>query len=100
MRGESLEPGGCSATPTSPRTALRMAWPAFVGAVAMGAAVAEVAVSEAGAPALCRALAKAVEGEGEGAGAATAGVAPGANNDCSWDIRATTASRLTSTYVG
>src|SRR4051794_22308026 len=32
MRGESLEPGGCSLTPTSPRTAFTMAWPAeFAG---------------------------------------------------------------------
>src|SRR3954447_12835208 len=32
MRGESLEPGGCSAWPTSPRTRLTIAWPADVGA--------------------------------------------------------------------
>src|SRR3954449_5110827 len=30
MRGESLEPGGCSACPTSPRTRLTIAWPAEV----------------------------------------------------------------------
>src|SRR4051812_1724921 len=32
IRGESLEPGGCSATPTSLLTRLRIAWPAEVGA--------------------------------------------------------------------
>src|ERR1700755_837463 len=33
MRGESLEPGGCSATPTSGLTAFRIAWPAGVPVV-------------------------------------------------------------------
>src|SRR4051794_8970799 len=38
MRGESLEPGGCSATPTSGRTALRIAWPAVLAGCAAAVA--------------------------------------------------------------
>jgi hypothetical protein len=40
IRGESLEPGGCSVTPTSPRTALRTAWPARVPEVGIASAAA------------------------------------------------------------
>src|SRR3954452_973787 len=97
MRGESLEPGGCSATPTSPRTALSTAWPAVVGAAAVVAA-AEVPVRVAGPPAFCRALANAVGTDG--VGAAVAGAAPGANIDCSWAIRASATSKLTALFVG
>jgi hypothetical protein len=96
MRGESLEPGGCSATPTSPRTALSTAWPAAVGAAAW---VPAAPVSVAVPPAFCRAVAKAVEVDGAGA-AVVAGAAPGANIDCSWAIRARATSKLTAVFVG
>src|SRR3954469_21769820 len=114
MRGESLEPGGCSLTPTSPRTAFTMACPAPVGAVcaaapnaaagavppsAAGGAVApsvaggapavSVAVA-AGAPALCSAEAKLVVVAGAAAEGAAAG---GVKVDWSCPIRARTASR-------
>src|SRR3954463_9850018 len=82
IRGESLEPGGCSATPTSGRMALRIASPADPadagGAVGAVGAVGVGAFSVAVAPALCSCEAKLVVVDGAvggmGAGAAAAGV--------------------------
>src|SRR4051812_18058925 len=90
MRGESLDPGGCSATPTSPLTALRIAWPAPVGAaVAVGVREAACAVWS---------WVEKAEGVGEvvAAVAVTGGVVGGApvNKDCSWAMRAIATSKL------
>src|SRR3954467_14284058 len=88
MRGESLEPGGCSAWPTSGRIALRIACPALVGAAA---GLSEVAL------ALCSCEAKAVVPVAgavvvvDGAGVEGAG---GANSVCSCTMRAITTSKL------
>src|SRR3954469_18580999 len=88
MRGELFEPGGCSLTPTSPRTALRIAWPAGPGAVAVA-----VGASEAAAPALWSWLAKPGGGAGGVVGFA-ARVACPANRDCNWATRAMVTSKL------
>src|SRR5690348_16632608 len=74
MRGESLEPGGDSAWPTSPRAMLTIAWPAFVPGAAAGAA--PVAPNVTPVPiAPCSALSNdvVVAGDGCAAGAACGG---------------------------
>src|SRR3954468_22170925 len=98
MRGESLEPGGCSATPTSGRTALRIAWPALVGAVVAvtdaGAAVPSVAVGEPSSEAkLVLEVDGVVVADVEGV------VACGLNRDCSSDTRARAMSKLIHTLL-
>ena len=90
MRGESLEPGGCSATPTSPRTAFSTAWPAkLVGCCGIAVAPVRVAVV---APALCSAVVNAVVGG--------APVCAGEKRDCSCVMRAMATSRLTGFSFG
>src|SRR5690349_13674802 len=91
MRGESLEPGGCSAWPTSPRTAFSTAWPAFVPPPAAGGSTDErlVAAAPWSAPAKLVLDGAAV---GPVAGAATG---CGSSAVCSDAMRARTASTLT-----
>src|SRR4051794_31458505 len=94
MRGESLDPGGCSATPTSGRMALRIACPALVGAGVLvtdgGAAVARLAAGD-GAASNCSKLVLEAEGVADVAGVVAV---DGLNSDCSWDTRARAMSKL------
>src|SRR3954451_22034589 len=78
MRGESLEPGGCSATPTSWLTRLTIAWPADEA----GGCAAVVPVSVA-APAFCSAVENVVDDGVEGVVATGAAAAGTAKSDCS-----------------
>src|SRR3954453_6191675 len=95
MRGESLEPGGCSATPTSGRAALTIAWPTELPGRAATAPVAAVGPAPSVAPGLAvrswfaKLVAPEVEGEAEVEGAGAAGV----SICCSSATRAMTRSR-------
>src|SRR5262245_54147559 len=66
MRGESLEPGGCSATPTSLLTRFTIACPAEP-AGAVGVSVAPAALCNCVAKLVTVGVAGAVEGVGAGA---------------------------------
>src|SRR4051794_25393133 len=97
MRGESFEPGGCSACPTSPAAAATIAAPAPLPAPPTGAAGLAVPgpMAEVSMPAndeLPAAAGAVVVGWAEGAGAG------GARADWIASMRATTVSMLTPVY--
>ena len=95
MRGESLEPGGCSATPTSACAAASAARPAAVPPVP---AVPRVAVEASGDPvALVSASTKVV---GCAVVDATVGVAAGVSRVCSSAMRSRALTRDTRTGIG
>src|SRR3954452_13109265 len=88
MRGESLEPGGCSATPTSWETRLTIACPA-----PEAGCEAAVPVSD-DVPAFCSAVEKVVGAVVEGVATGGAAAAGAAKSDCSCATRARATSKL------
>src|SRR4051812_34671359 len=86
MRGESLEPGGCSAWPTSPWTAFTIACPAEPAGAGAPVRVAAFALRSC--------VAKLVAGVAAVGAVVGAGGAGGLNRLWSWAIRAIATSKL------